>query len=217
MKRTILIIAVACLATAPTSADTRIVDGDTLDVGDVRYRIYGIDAPEVGQKCASANGTTWPCGQEAIATLQTIVAGHSVACADMAPDDYGRMLAVCHAGETDIGAAMVESGMAWSFRRYGNAYDDIEDAIRPTGIGIWQAETEAPWEYRAKRWHVEEQEGPEGCPIKGNINRQGERIYHVPWSPWYSRTKVSLEQGEQWFCDEGEAIEAGWRAPYWGG
>ena len=93
--------------------------------------------------------------------------------------------------------------MAWAFRRYGNAYDDIEDRTRPTGIGIWQADTEAPWDYRAKRWNVGEQEAPDGCPIKGNINRQGERIYHAPWSPWYSRTKVSVEQGEKWFCDEG--------------
>lgn len=23
-------------------------------------------------------------------------------------------------------------------------------------------------------------------------------------------------RGERWFCDKGEAIAAGWRAPYWG-
>jgi len=51
-----------------------------------------------------------------------------------------------------------------------------------------------------------------GCPIKGNINAEGERIDHTPWSPWYERTKINEAAGEQWFCDETEAQEAGWRA-----
>jgi hypothetical protein len=58
------------------------------------------------------------------------------------------------------------------------------------------------------------QEAPEGCPIKGNINSEGERIYHTPWgSQWYERTKISADQGEQWFCSERQALDAGWRAP----
>ena len=51
--------------------------------------------------------------------------------------------------------------------------------------------------------------------IKGNINRDGERIYHTPWSsPHYKRTKINTSKGERWFCTEGEARQAGWRAPY---
>lgn len=49
------------------------------------------------------------------------------------------------------------------------------------------------------------------CPIKGNTNDKGERIYHAPWPPWYSKTKVNTGNGERWFCDEAEAVSAGWR------
>ena len=52
-----------------------------------------------------------------------------------------------------------------------------------------------------------------GCRIKGNINGKGERIYHVPGSPSYGGTRITESQGEKWFCNEGEAREAGWRAP----
>ncbi|MEL6523706.1 MAG: thermonuclease family protein, partial [Pseudomonadota bacterium] len=31
----------------------------------------------------------------------------------------------------------------------------------------------------------------------------------------YKRTKVSEAKGERWFCDEREAVQAGWRAPHW--
>ena len=50
------------------------------------------------------------------------------------------------------------------------------------------------------------------CLIKGNINNRGERIYHVPGSKWYARTKIN-RPGERWFCTEEEAIAAGWRPP----
>ena len=44
---------------------------------------------------------------------------------------------------------------------------------------------------------------PEHCRIKGNINVvSGERVYHTPDSPWYERTEIDTEAGEQWFCTE---------------
>jgi endonuclease YncB( thermonuclease family) len=213
--RTLLVALFAVLLLYPTAAvELSIVDGDTIDFGEQRYRIYGIDAPEAGQVCATSAGGTWSCGKDATLVLETLVIGRTVSCDDMALDEYGRMLAVCYADGVDIGEAMIRASMAWAFRKYGDAYNEVEDAVRVDGAGIWQAETEAPWDYRAKRWQVEAQVAPEGCPIKGNINRKGERIYHVPWSPSYANTKVSVRDGERWFCDEGEAIEAGWRAAY---
>ncbi len=53
-----------------------------------------------------------------------------------------------------------------------------------------------------------------GCEIKGNINNKGVKIYHVPGSTWYTRTKISPEKGERWFCTTQEAEANGWRAPY---
>ena len=47
--------------------------------------------------------------------------------------------------------------------------------------------------------------------IKGNIGAGGERIYHVPGSPYYTRTKIDESKGERWFCTVAEAAEAGWR------
>ncbi|PRR77681.1 putative membrane protein YttA [Clostridium liquoris] len=51
-------------------------------------------------------------------------------------------------------------------------------------------------------------DGHEG-KIKGNINKNtGEKIYHVPGSTYYDRTKA-----ERWFNTEEEAKKAGYRAP----
>lgn len=53
---------------------------------------------------------------------------------------------------------------------------------------------------------------PGSCLIKGNISDSG-RIYHVPGTPFYDRTKVDEAKGERWFCSEDEARAAGWRPP----
>jgi len=51
------------------------------------------------------------------------------------------------------------------------------------------------------------------CLIKGNINRKGARIYHLPGSSDYAQTRIDGSAGERWFCSEAEAQAAGWRAP----
>lgn len=204
------------LATLPAlaEADLRVIDGDTLVIDDQVYRINGIDAPEVGQRCS--DGTKrWQCGKDAANALLQLVAGQVVQCVEHSRDQYGRAIATCTVARIDIGQHLVATGYAWAFRRYSQAYIADEDAARLAGVGIWQAENEPPWEFRAKAWQARVNTSPRpGCPIKGNISQNG-RIYHTPWSPWYDRTVISEAKGERWFCDELEAVQAGWRAPYW--
>ena len=50
----------------------------------------------------------------------------------------------------------------------------------------------------------------EGCLIKGNISRRG-RIYHLPGTAHYRRTRIDTDKGEKWFCSQEEARAAGWR------
>jgi hypothetical protein len=53
--------------------------------------------------------------------------------------------------------------------------------------------------------------GPENCLIKGNISRNGERIYHVPGDRTYDRVRMDKGQDKRWFCTEEQAAAAGWR------
>ena len=67
-----------------------------------------------------------------------------------------------------------------------------------------------PGARRGKRLATDDN-APDQCRIKGNINRKGERIYHMPGQQAYSVTRISPGAGERWFCSETEAIAAGWR------
>lgn len=195
------------------AGDFHVVDGDTIRSADGSFRLEGIDAPEAGQTCNSARGGRWRCGEAATNRMNALVAGQDVRCEPHGLDDYGRTLATCRSGSTNINELMVREGLAWAFRKYSMTYAAVEDAARQARRGIWQADTETPWRYRERRWEAARQDAPAGCPIKGNINAKGERIYHAPWSPWYEGTGVDPKRGERWFCTEKEALDAGWRAP----
>jgi endonuclease YncB( thermonuclease family) len=196
-------------------AEVRVVDGDTLSIDGVHYRLHGIDAPEAGQRCTDRSGGKWRCGDEATRHLEDLIGSTVPVCDNRGTDEYDRIIAVCMVGGQDLNKTMVLDGYAWAFRRYSEDYAGDEDLASQRGLEIWQASTQTAWDYRAAKWEVAAQEAPEGCPIKGNISGSG-RIYHAPWSPWYAKTKVSVEKGERWFCSEREALDAGWRAPVWG-
>ena len=195
----------------------RVTDGDTIVIAGVRVRLEGIDAPETGQMCNLKWFGTWHCGAIASSALARMIGSHEVACENRGTDKYGRMLGVCVAGGVDLNAEMVRSGLAWAFVKYSSLYVREEAEARAAKIGVWQADTQTAWDYRAARWasaEVKTASAPEGCVIKGAVTKNG-RIYHMPWSPWYDKVRIDdnpVKRGERrWFCSEAEAEAAGWR------
>jgi endonuclease YncB( thermonuclease family) len=190
------------------------MDGDTFEIAGIVVRLTDVDAPEMSQKCEGGPKEMRSCGAFAADVLAERIRGQKVECEVHSIDECDRRLASCsHAGE-DLSTWLVSQGLALAFRRFSEKLVPEEEAAKAAGRGLWQTTFEAPWAYRADRWAVAVQASPEGCPIKGNINGEGERIYHAPWgSQWYERTRVTESDGERWFCDGAEALAAGWRAP----
>jgi endonuclease YncB( thermonuclease family) len=205
------VVAVPFAASSDMSGLARVVDGDTLQVGEQRVRLEGIDAPESAQTCRRSGTGTWACGRAAADVLAALVDGRRVTCRNTGKDKYDRVLGVCSVDGRDINAEMVRSGFAWAFVKYSRSYVAEEAAARAARVGIWQGEAEPAWIFRANRWQSAETDAPAGCAIKGNITENG-RIYHMPWSPWYGKVKIDPAQGERWFCSEAEAQSAGWRS-----
>lgn len=196
--------------TAAVTGTAEVIDGDTIQIGDVRIRLEGIDAPEIGQTCGRAWAGSWACGAAAKQALERMVSGRPVSCVEKGHDAYRRLLASCSADGVNLNARMVRDGFAWAFLKYSRSYVSEEAEARTRRVGVWQGDAEAPWTYRERRWMAEAPAAPSGCAIKGKITKNGQ-IYHTPWSPWYAVAKVDERRGERWFCTEAEAAEAGWR------
>jgi endonuclease YncB( thermonuclease family) len=187
-----------------------VVDGDTIVIAGTRVRLEGIDAPEADQTCNSITSGPWACGKQATGALAQLIGGKSVRCESRGLDRYGRTLGVCSLGELDVNSWMVRQGHAWAFVKYSASYVQDEEQARSQRIGIWQGDATPAWEHRARQWASAENKAPQGCAIKGNVTAHG-KIYHMPWSPWYTQIKMDPERGRRWFCTEAEAIAAGWR------
>ena len=200
------------------SGTARVIDGDTLEIRSTRVRLHGIDAPESAQQCRDA-GRGWPCGREATRALAGRIGGRTVGCEARDRDRYGRVVAVCRTGGEDLNAWMVASGWAFAYRKYSRSYVAEERAAKAAMRGIWRGDVVPPWDWRkgkrlagaggsAQRMDTQ---GSGRCSIKGNISRDGTRIYHVPGGRYYERTRIDRSKGERWFCSEAEARAAGWR------
>src|SRR6056297_1660255 len=188
----------------------RVVDGDTLDVGDTRVRLHGIDAPELGQICTNPDGATWDCGTWVADQLRARIATREARCETVDTDRYGRTVATCTVAGQDVGRMLVSGGLALAYRTYSMAYDLDEKGAVVAGRGLHGHEMQRPSRYRNAPT-PDTTTDRAGCVIKGNISRSGNRIYHVPGQEHYDRTRIRTEYGERWFCSESEARRAGWR------
>ena len=221
----------AWLEDQPIHGRAEASDGDTLRVGGVKVRLFGVDAPEAAQLCGA-----WACGLAAAARLGALVADGPVTCTPRDRDRYGRVVATCTVAGHDLGAQLVAEGLARAYTRYGDDYVGAEARARTERIGLWRGEAEAPWDYRAEK-AAEKAAGRAvgrtgardprlapmasggqadeggGCRIKGNVSAGGKRIYHLPEGRGYARTRIDPSRGEAWFCDEAAARAAGFRPP----
>jgi endonuclease YncB( thermonuclease family) len=196
-----------------------VTDGDTLTVAKQRIRLWGIDAPESAQQCTGKDGRTWPCGRRSAAALDGHLLEKTVRCQPKDTDRYGRVVAECFVQGASVNRWMVRSGWAVAYRQYATAFIADEADARQHQRNLWQGPFQMPADYRrskrdqaARHAPVATQPAPGGCQIKGNISRQGKKIYHVPGQRDYARTSIDTSRGERMFCSPADAVRAGWQA-----
>lgn len=198
----------------------KVLDGDTIEISGRRIRLFGIDAPENGQTCIIKR-KLFRCDQAATSALADKIGARIVECEPKDLDVYSRIVSVCFVEGEDINAWMVARGWALAYRQYSRDYVGQEERASKAKLGMWQGEFVPPWDWRQKisQSNALLQPGekqpnsapPKDCVIKGNINDRGRHIYHMPGDKFYSRTTISVAKGERWFCNEAEAVAAGWQ------
>ena len=131
-------------------------------------------------------------------------------------DRYKRVVAICRLGHVDLNSWMVRQGWAIAYRQYSRDYLEEESNARSANVGIWAGRFIEPSKWRRGErlsYKITSESAGASCQIKGNINRKGERIYHVPGGRDYETTRIDRSKEERWFCSEDEAQGAGWRRP----
>ena len=153
MLRLALILAIFLLlpmsvAVADITGKPRVVDGDTIWIGETKIRLSGIDAPEMKQTCQTPKNNQSKCGVLSKQFLSGLLRNVEITCKGDGKDRYGRLLAVCFIDWMDINEQIVMEGWALAYRKYSEDYVRAENYAKSMRRGIWKTEFVAPWEWR---------------------------------------------------------------------
>ena len=199
----------------PISGKATVLDGDTLEIGGSRYRLQGIDAPELDQTCLNGN-QIWLCGVTAALELKKILELSEVRCwpiegSGRGSEAAGPQVVTCLSGDRDIAEMLLVSGAVVSGPGHPPAYFSLEERAKFAKLGIWRGEFVPPAEWReGRRIAGEHAYLNQVCMIKG-ILLDGRKTYLVPSDENYGTRKIYRSEGETVFCSIGEAEDHGFR------
>ncbi len=172
--RTIAILGIAAIVIAwgvargalgrPSSVDRYIVnDGDTflmvpkdcvfslakLGCPTQRLRLEGVDAFESKQTCRDARDMEWACGEAATERLRALTRRPDFTCR-VDPefvDRHAREFSLCFADGRDVGATMVNEGLAFAYGR-DTSYLPLENEAKAAKRGAWAGHFIRPQYFR---------------------------------------------------------------------
>lgn len=133
------------LGTERFSGRFNAVDGDTVARNGERFRLVGIDAPELSQTCQRGQ-QDWPCGADAKAYLSALLKRDVVDCSGNKHDRYQRLLVRCSIGGRDVAAQMVAAGFAVTTEYF--LFSREQAAAQSEKAGIWAGTFMQPGDWR---------------------------------------------------------------------
>jgi len=237
----ILSILGALVVAGPSLAASAVVrDGHTIQLGDIAYRLDGIDAPELDQTCIDDHADPWTCGIEARDQLAKLIDNRNVRCDDLGPDKTKRRhIGVCTVeGEsTSLNQQLAKQGFGISAEPALklHAKDDAAGA-KADSRGLWKGCFVAPQDFRTGKkdgalmgaacrsdrdkeiraaLFPDDLAQPPSCPIKGKLAARARftgnvGVYHLQGC----RSYAGLGNPDRWFCSEDDAQAAGFRRAF---
>jgi endonuclease YncB( thermonuclease family) len=223
------------------AANATVRDGSTLQLGNVTYRLDGIDAPPIDQICIDEHADSWTCGLEARDQLTKLIGGRQVRCDDLGADPAYRKrhLGVCKIeGETtSLSQLLVSKGFALNVEASATGRFKVDEArAKGDRQGLWKGCFVAPEEFRrgkkdgpllggscpAERdreirdvLFPDDLAMPSGCNIKGKFAVRARVTGNLGiYHLQACRSYPGLTQPDRWFCSEEDAQAAGFRRAY---
>jgi len=219
------------------AANVTVRDADTIQLGDVTYRLDGIDAPELDQVCINDQADPVTCGIDARDELIKLIAGRQVRCDDLGPEKAfpRRHIGLCSAeGETDsLNVQLVRAGFAMDLEpsAKGRFLQD-EASARDARKGLWQGCFVAPQDFRIGKkdgplfgaaCHTDRDRQirevlfpddlaqPPNCSIKATFAVRARVTGNVGVYQLRGCPSYAGAQADRWFCSEDDAQAAGFR------
>src|SRR6266702_6555278 len=235
-----LLLAIFCASQSP-AANTAVRDGSTLQLGNLTFRLDGIDVPPIDQLCIDEHAEIWTCGIEARDQLAKLIGDREVRCDDLGvdPTTKKRHLGVCKIeGETtSLSQLLIRQGFALNVESSATGRFKTDEArAREDRRGLWKGCFVAPQEFRVGKkdgallggscqadrdqqiraaLFPEDLVMPSGCSIKGKFAVRARVTGNFGiYHLQVCRSYPGLGNPDRWFCSEEDAQAAGFRKAY---
>ena len=150
MKKIIFFFAFLFLLSITVSAVTKkvqVIDGDTIHIGTIKYRLFAIDALEIKQICEKDNKKI-QCGILAKNFLKNKIGDKIPSCIVKDKDRYQRLVAECFINNESLSRFMVREGYAVAYSQYSKDFIEDEKFAKENKLGIWSMSFQTPSDYR---------------------------------------------------------------------
>lgn len=245
MRFLISLVAMLVVTSLPASqvlaAPATVRDGGTLQLGNITFRLDGIDAPAFDQLCIDEHADSWTCGIEARDQLAKLIGGRQVRCDDLGADPTfkKRRLGVCKVeGETtSLSQLLVRQGFALNVESSATGRFQTDEArAKEDRQGLWKGCFAAPQEFRrgkkdgtllggsCRADRDQQIRGvifpddlvmPPGCSIKGKFAVRARVTGNLGiYHLQACRSYPGLGNPDRWFCSEDDAQAGGFRRAY---
>jgi endonuclease YncB( thermonuclease family) len=238
----VAMLIVASLSGSPIWAATATIkDGGTIQLGNVTYRLDGIEVPALDQLCIDEHADSWTCGIEARDQLTKLIGGRQVRCDDLGVDPTfkKRRLGVCkvEGQTTSLSQLLVRQGFALNVDSSATGRFKTDQArAKEDRQGLWKGCFAAPREFRAgnkdgvllggscradRDRQIREVIFPDnlampsGCSIKGKFAVRARVTGNLGiYHLQACRSYPGLGNPDRWFCSEEDAQAGGFRRAY---
>lgn len=223
------------------AATTVVRDGDTIQLGDVSFRLDGADAPELDQVCIDDHADPIACGLDARDQLTRLIDGRPVHCDDLGPDKIfrNRHLGVCRVegDAASLNQQLVQKGLAVSVEPAAKLHlKDDAAAAKAGNLGLWKGCFALPQDFRTGKkdgplmgascradrdaeiravLFPADLAMPPNCSIKGKFAVRARLTGNVGiYHLQGCLSYAGQTRPDRWFCTEDDARAAGFRRAF---
>ena len=243
-SRVLLVAALLSIVFAASqgwAASAIVRDAATLQLGNVTFRLDGIDAPAVDQLCIDDHADSWTCGIEARDQLIKLINSKQIRCDDLGADPTykKRRIGVCkiEGDTTSLSQLLVRNGFALNVEGSASGrFQPDEARAKDDRQGLWKGCFVAPREFRTGKKdgallggscrtdrdrEIREALFPDDLVMPANCNIKGKYAVRARvtgnlgiYHLQACRSYPGLTKPDRWFCSEEDAQGAGFRRAY---